>query len=134
MKASVEMALIYNFQDPDRARKVKSALLCMGARSKTVEGEDLLQPLGTLVGLSGFAAASETETEPMTEEMLVLYRFSGKRLDDLLARLRKAGVSNIPYKAVITETNVSWSGVELYRELVKEREAIQQGGSAHQPE
>lgn len=134
MKASVEMALLYNFQDPERARKVKSALLCMGVRSKTVEEEAFAQPLGTLVGLSGIEAGAESEGEPFAEEMLVLYRFSGKRIDDLLARLRKGGVGNIPYKAVITETNVSWSGVQLYRELVREREAIQQGGAAHQPE
>ena len=130
MKASVEMALLYNFQDPERARKVKSALLCMGVRAKTVEPEDYGQPLGALAGLSGFDAA-ETVGADMAEEMLVLYRFTSKRLDDLLARLRKGGVGNIPYKAAITETNIGWSGVQLYQELVKEREAIQQGQSAH---
>ena len=134
MKASVEMALLYNFQNPERARKVKSALLCMGVRTKTVEPEDFSRPLGALAGLAGFDAEAETDTDEMTEEMLVLYRFSNRRLDDLLARLRKSGVLNIPDKAVITENNIAWSGLQLYQELVKEREAIQQGQSAHQPE
>lgn len=134
MKASAEIALLYNFNDPERARKVKSVLLCMKARAKVVPEEAFSQPVGTLAGLLDAAAASPEDTGDFTEEMLVIHRFSSQRIDELLTRLRKAGVGNIPYKAVLTDTNASWSGVKLYQELQQEHAAMQQGTTAHQPQ
>ena len=60
----------------------------------------------------------------MEEQILVLYRFSENRLDQLLYGLRKAGVPKIELKAVVTEQNSQWTMYELYEELKKEREAL----------
>lgn len=131
MKVSAEMAFLYNFKDPERARKVKNVLLCMKARAKVVPEEQFSQPVGVVAGLLDATVAEPEDTSDFTEEMLVIHRFSSKRIDDLLVRLRKAGVGNIPYKAVLTDTNANWSAVKLYRELQAEHAAMQQGKTAH---
>ncbi|MDD5953100.1 MAG: DUF3783 domain-containing protein [Oscillospiraceae bacterium] len=132
MKAVSEIAFLYNFNDPERLRKLKSALLCMKVRTKVVDREQFQQPIGVLAGLVDIAFVEPEDDSDFTEEMLVLYRFSSRRIDELLMRIKKAGVGNIPYKAAVTQTNLNWSGVQLYRELKKEHEAMAQGKMAHQ--
>ena len=39
--------------------------------------------------------------------------------------MKKSGVS-VPYKAVVTETNLGWIFHQLYDELVREHEAMSQ--------
>lgn len=134
MKAASEIAFLYNFNDPERLRKIKNVLLCMKVRAKVVTPEQFTQPVGVLAGVVDVAFTEPQDASDFTDEMLVVYRFSSRRIDELLAKLRKAGLGNIPYKAALTATNVNWTGLELYQELKKEHEAMQQGKSAHQPE
>lgn len=134
MKATTELVLLYNFNDPDRLRKIKSVLLCMKARVKVVLPEQFDQPIGAVAGLIDVALTEPVDTGSFTEEMVVIHRFSSRRIDELLVRLRKAGLGNIPYKAVLTGTNASWNAVQLRDELQQEHEAIQQGKMAHQTE
>ena len=58
------------------------------------------------------------------QEVLVMHGFSGRRIDELLAGLRKAGVSKVELKAVVTETNADWSFFHLYEEIKKEHERM----------
>lgn len=57
------------------------------------------------------------------EAMAVFCNVSQQQLDRALAALRGLPV---PLKAVMTPTNRTWSLLELYRELCREREAIRQ--------
>ena len=50
--------------------------------------------------------------------------FTGNRIDELLFQLRKAGVSKIELKAVVTESNSNWTIYELYREIREEHEKM----------
>ena len=68
--------------------------------------------------------SGEERKGPLGEQLLVLYRFSEGRLDQLLYGLRKAGVPKIELKAIVTEQNSRWTLYELYEELKKEREAL----------
>lgn len=63
------------------------------------------------------------QTAVIPEEMLVLHNFSGRRLDQLLAELRRAKAS-VALKAVLTETNCEWTFYELYQEIKKEHEMM----------
>lgn len=56
--------------------------------------------------------------------VLVLCGFSDRRLDELLQRLRKAGVPRTVLKAVVTESNAQWTVYELYGHLVEERRQV----------
>lgn len=134
MKSSNEIAFLYNFQDPERLRKTRNALLLMKARSKVVEEDQILQPVGVLAGMLEPVETEPADLSAFTDEMLVICGFNSRRIDDLLVRLRKAGVGNIKYKAALTPTNMHWTGLELYHELAKEREAIANGTAADHEE
>lgn len=131
MKAGREQVFLYNFEDAEQLRKLKSVLLCMKARAKIVEPEWFGQPIGALAGLVEPVESEQGKDTSFSEVLMVLHGFSGSRIDTLLSKLRKAGVGNIPYKAVLTPTNLRWTGPELCEELKKEHEAMQQGISAH---
>ena len=60
----------------------------------------------------------------LDQEMLVMHQFTGRRIDALLAAMRKAGVPKIALKAIVTESNCDWKFCELYEELKKEHAAM----------
>lgn len=60
------------------------------------------------------------------EEMLVMHGFTSRRIDELLMRLRKAGVPKVELKAIVTETNAGWSFYHLYEEIKEEHERMKQ--------
>jgi hypothetical protein len=105
---------------------MKSVLVRMGVRIKNISSGQVLETVGFLAGLPGFEAgeAAEEELPVIPEQMMVLKAFSGRRLDELLLNLRKAGVPKIELKAVLTEHNSRWSFYRLYEELKKEHAAM----------
>ncbi len=56
--------------------------------------------------------------------LLLLSGLTDRELDGVLADLRQAGAA-WPYKAVVTPHNRRWSLEKLYRELEREREAVE---------
>ena len=64
------------------------------------------------------------EPPVIEEEILVMKNFSGRRVDELLFHLRKAGVSKIELKAVVTESNSQWTFYELYQEIKEEHDKM----------
>ena len=57
--------------------------------------------------------------------MMVMYGFTGQRLDEFLQNMRKAGLPKIPLKAIVTPHNVNWTFRQLYEELEQEEAAYQ---------
>lgn len=132
MKFSNEMILFYNFNQADLMKKWKGICFRLGIRIKEISPEEFGQPLGYLAGLPGFDSA-EPAHDPgaFSEPMLVLKNFNTKRIDELLRQTKKAGVPNVPLKAVLTVHNFTWNSVELYEELAREHQAMQQGKTIH---
>ena len=64
--------------------------------------------------------------------MLLLTDFSGPQLNAFLEGFRRSHIPPVALKAVLTQTNRDWLPITLRNELLREREAIAQGGSAHQ--
>lgn len=125
MKKTQELVLLYNFQNTEKARKLKAVLIQMGIRIKNVEKEAYLEPIGSLCGIEGIEKTDKQyEGEGFPEEMLVMKGMSGGRVDTLLTLLRKNKVEKIQLKAILTETNQQWNSLELYEELKKEHEAM----------
>ncbi len=118
-----ETALYYAPMGNGDKALVKSALVRLGIRIKNVSPENVGQTVGCLLGRKGFDKRANTEMPVLEKPVLLLDGFNDKRLDILLRELRKAGVS-IPYKAVVTETNLGWLFWQLYDELAKEHEAV----------
>ncbi len=75
------------------------------------------EAVGFLAGYNGFASNGTSEISNVS--CMIFSMLSGKQLDAVLAELRAQNVS-VPYKAVITASNQSWSLKKLAEELVKE--------------
>lgn len=120
-----EMVLYYNpVQTPDVA-KLKGVLVRMGVRIKNIQSEQVMQTVGYLAGIAGFQEQEIPEVLPVIEEeMLVMRGFTSRRVDELLMNLRKAGVPKIALKAVVTESNCTWTFYHLYEEIKEEHEKM----------
>jgi len=133
--ANGELVLLYNIEG-DKARKLKMIFVQNGIKIRTVVKEDYELPMGVLAGvLTGEEAADVPEDiewpevpedRTIQEEMLVMKGIFGKRLDILLAAMRRIKVS-VPLKAVVTETNAYWNSLQLYHEIKKEHEVMTSG-------
>ena len=128
-----EMVLYYTPENTPNVAKLKSVLVRMGVRIRNVLPEQAGQTIGFLVGLPGFeenvpgteeSLASACPGDKIPAEVLVMYQFSSRRIDELLLNLRRAGVPRIALKAVVTEYNSHWTFRQLYEELKKEHEAM----------
>ena len=133
-----ETVLLFHFEK-ERVGKIRSALLPLRIRVKTVEPEKYGQNIGFLAGnkeilpqqeesdpdRTGFRKGNEeagrTEIE---QEMMVMAWLTGHQVDQVLTELRKQGIGRIDYKAVVTQQNQYWDCRTLYAELKKEHEAF----------
>jgi len=133
--ANGELVLLYNIEG-DKARKLKMIFVQNGMKIRTVAEEEYGLPMGVLTGVLTEEEAANppediewpdvTDESGITEEMLVLKGIFGKRLDILLAAMRRMKVV-IPLKAVVTETNAYWNSLQLYHEIKKEHEVMTSG-------
>ena len=137
MRVMSETVLLYNLSGTEAGRRLKPVLLKMRIRIRIVEPESYQLPIETLIGGrtatadKGDAGAENTPKAGMStaipEPMLVMEGFSERRLDQLLAEMRRHKVPPIALKAIVTAHNREWSSVMLYEELKKEHEAMNGG-------
>ena len=66
------------------------------------------------------SAPESYEGEELEKEMMVFAGISNQRLDQILSMMRKNGVKRVDYKAILTETNKTWTVPRLYEEISKE--------------
>nr|WP_297174750.1 DUF3783 domain-containing protein [uncultured Agathobaculum sp.] len=123
MPVSRETVLYYDPKGGQQTVFLKSILVQMGARIKNIAPESVGQTVGCLLGRKGFDARDNPEAPALAEPMLVLDGFTDKRLEILLRKMKEHGVS-VPYKAIVTETNIGWIFHQLYEELVREHETL----------
>ena len=121
MRAKVLLYGIGNESGRDRA--LRTILREMKLLTLDVTEARLGETVGRLVSTNAAAAPSgPSEAAPETEFML-LCALGDRQLDRLLAAMRRAGAV-VPYKAVLTEQNRSWTLERLIREVVREHEAL----------
>lgn len=120
-----ETVLYFTPKKTPQTAALKGLLIRMGIRIKNIAPEQANEQVGALAGVAGFEKANtEVTTGPeaaanLQEEMLVLCNFSETRLDALLHGMRKSGV-RIALKAMLTESNSTWTFLQLYEELSEE--------------
>jgi len=120
--------LLYGVEET-KLRTIQVLCVRFKIRVRPVKPEEYGQPLEAVLGFAAMVQAPEESDVP--EEMLVMAGFSAPLMDSFLTGLRQNRVS-LPLKAALTQTNQSWSGTALYRELCREREAFRQGRIAHE--
>lgn len=124
-----ETVLYYTPEQSEKVVKLKSVLVRMGIRIKNVSPDQVTETIGGLLGIPGYENSQEESGKEsgipvLSEEMMVMHRFSEKRLDELLMNLRKAGVPKIALKAIVTESNAGWTFCQLYEELKEEHKRM----------
>lgn len=117
-----KIVLAYNFT-PERLGALRLLCMMLKVQLRPVSREQLTQPVGYLAGVQGVAAAEESYAgDEGHEEMLVMCGFMRNDLDRLLAGIRKSKLQSVKLKAMLTQHNALWSGVELLKELAQEHE------------
>ena len=120
--------LLFNIADPKGIR-IKNLCRKLYIETEDIEKDRFGYPLGYLLGVSADGAVRHGED--FDDEMLYLVDIDGGMLDVLLAQLRRQKTP-VALKAIKTDTNVTFTAYELYRELSAEREALARGMQAHQ--
>lgn len=120
-----EAVLLINFQDKERLTKMKYRLFSMKMRMVQIREEEYLQSIGYLAGMKDMEKSLEKYNgEALGQEMIVFAGLGEGRLNQLLGGMRKSGI-RVDYKAILTETNRTWTVPELYKELAAEHESMQ---------
>lgn len=125
---NMPLILLYNLDTPKGA-KIRRMCLPLGLRTRLVKPEEYGLPLGELV--EGAAPETPWTGESFSDEMLVLVNCTGPLLDRFLQGFRRNKIPSVALKAVLTPTNQTWDSTALHGELLRERQAIQEGQAAH---
>lgn len=119
--------LVYNIKDEQKLTGIRLCALKQGAETVVVYPEDFSKPLKSVLGLESVSSSDADAPEKLFEgEMLVMHALDNRQFNSFLDSLRSFDIS-VPLKAVVTDTNISWSSEKLYRELSSERKAISAG-------
>ncbi len=118
----MEKILAFHLPEPE-IKKLQRIAASQKIRLHLVEPGYALTPLGVLAD-GRPPKKAPCAGEPFPESLLVLCDFSEKRMDRLLAALRKNQVK-IDYKAALTPINRSWNVLRLMPALRAERESLE---------
>lgn len=128
-----ESVLYYAPENAVFAGLIKGILVQMGIKIKNLTPGRCEKKIGFLAGMDGFHDETPMSEErqqashaALTEELLVICGLTEERLDELLKRMKDAGVPRSILKAVLTETNAYWTVYELYDHLSEERRKFEQ--------
>ena len=113
----VPTVLCYNFP-AQRAARLRATCESLGCRARFVAPEEFGLRLGFLAGVLELDDTIETG-EPFSQETLLLAGFNDGQLTLLLRELKKHDL-NVPLKALLTETNATWSSYALHRHISAE--------------
>ena len=117
-----ETVLLYNCSGPQWS-KLRQVFVMQKLRMKAVEPGQYGLPLAQVLEGSGETAGVEEE---FSDPMLVFCSLTGPQLDRLLGAMKRAKLPPIPFKAVLTPTNRDWTSQQLWQELRREHQAMQE--------
>ena len=147
-----KVILAYNFS-PARLQSLRLLCLLLKVQLRPVRTEEIKLPVGRLLGIlpedkennaavlrKKFAAVpvkeaagekvsglkeKESKTGTEKKELLFLCGFDQDLLNRLLAAIKKSRLQHVAMKAMLTPTNMYWSGEKLLREIGAEHEYMQ---------
>lgn len=122
-----KMLLLYSYPNED-IRKISQLCLEQNMECKKIPKGRFLQTIGAHIGLMGHETISgRYEGDDLPEPVMIFSGVASGELDkicDLLGDLNiRQGI-----KAIATPHNVSWTIIDLYGELAREREEIEKTG------
>lgn len=96
----------------------------MKVRVEEVLSSDYLKPLEMIANKTASPLTQPFSGKVPAESLIVFCDFTEKKMDKLLASLRRDQVV-IDYKAVLTPTNRKWNVMRMYLEMQAEKAAYQ---------
>jgi len=114
--------LAMNIQ-PEKLGKLRFLCLRLGIRVQIVEQRSFGCAVGDLA--AGSAAPVRGKWAPFADEMLVMASFRPGMLDAFLGGFREMGIAPVALKAMLTETNASWTLERLHAALREEHEQME---------
>ena len=115
-----ETVLLYNIDKTDAGKAIISILEKLNVEVIIVESSDLMSPLGYILGADNFERGTEALTEIPQDDMMVMAGFEDKQVDLLLQIFKEANIPFIPLKAIVTQTNVNWTFMQLLKNVKTE--------------
>ena len=114
-------------QNPTGKRSISSLslLLPLGIELVDVSDQMLLETVAFCAHMDGAASTGNVYAgEPLPYELMVMKGVTRAHLNQILDLLSKAGVKRVERKAVVTETNRSWTFLKLYQEVCREHDMM----------
>lgn len=109
--------------DAEENKKLRMLCEMVGLRLRKVLPAEYGQPVGTFAGVMPKTEQPAPQNE-LSGKMLVFAFVSDRQLNVMLSGIKTARIAIGSYKAVLTETNAAWTAPELFAELCKEREEL----------
>lgn len=121
MKNKGELVLLFSL-NKNQLSDLKYITMKMKLRAKIIKKEDYNQSIGFLCNNPQYGKIDEVYTEGDIEKpMIVLKGFEKDRFDEFFDTIKKACTDNDNIiKAMVTDTNKSWSAKKLFDEIYKE--------------
>ena len=114
--------LFYNLTPDERTKAIEGYLSANGICFYHVPTSSFNSSIGDILSIPTGGGGSSTPVFPLfTEEMIVMAGFSQKMLQSFLSFFREKQLRRMALKAMLTPTNVSWSGAELIKHLKQEQ-------------
>lgn len=125
-----KVILAYNF-NKDRLQSLRLVCMMLKIQLKPVVRQDMLQPVGALLGIDGIERVEESFAgDDCREEMIFLCGIDRQTLDKLLFAIKRSKLQRIDLKAMLTPHNVGWSGAKLLQELAEEHQYMTKNNGA----
>lgn len=119
----MEKLLVFHLDD-NNLKKLKQVTGTLKIRVEEVPSSDYLKPLEMIVNKTASPLIQPFSGDVPSESLIVFCDFTEKKMDKLLAALRRDQIS-IDYKAVLTPTNKKWNVMRMYLEMQAEKSAYQ---------
>ena len=108
-----------------RIEEIEKLFRALKFRCKKISRTFYSQSVGFLGEVPGTKKnSSRYDGADFTQEMIIMCDFDENDLDSFLAEFKKQGVSPVDLKAVLTPNNLTWTVTQLYGELLREHNEI----------
>ncbi len=109
----------------DIHRRIEELAQSLGFSCKKIARKRFLQSIGCHAGMPGFLQTADWyDGKDFPSPMIIFSGFASRELDRFLAACKEEKLTGLDYRAVITEHNIHWNALDLYQELVREREGF----------
>ena len=122
MEQTYPVVLLYHTPE-GVLRRLTPLLRQQGISVRVIRKELYTVPLEMLLGLKQPDKILQNPGIELPEPMLVMHGMSSEGVDAVLKLLRENKI-RIDLKAVTTPTNLSWTALQMFAELQRERESF----------